>query len=58
VWISEDQALRQNILLKNYDDLMGGYYGVDRTVDVLKRKYYWPSLRANVYKYIYHCAAC
>jgi hypothetical protein len=37
---------------------MGGYYGVDRTVDVLKRKYYWPGLRANVHKYIRHCAAC
>jgi transposase InsO family protein len=58
VWIPEDQALRQNILLKNHDDPMGGHYGVDRTVDVLKRKYYWPGLRANVHKYIRHCAAC
>jgi hypothetical protein len=58
VWIPEDQALRQNILLKNHDNPIGGHYGVDRTVDILKRKYYWPGLRANVHKYIRHCAAC
>jgi hypothetical protein len=58
VWIPEDQALRQNILLKNHDDPIGSYYSVDRTVDVLKRKYYWPGLRANVHKYIRYCAAC
>jgi hypothetical protein len=40
VWIPQDRALRQNILRKNYDDPIGGHYSVERTAEVLKRKYY------------------
>ena len=37
---------------------MGGHYGVDKTVAVLKTKYWWPHVKRDVSEYIRRCAAC
>ncbi|KNG45587.1 gag/polymerase/env polyprotein [Stemphylium lycopersici] len=58
VWIPEDAALRANLLIRNHDDPMGGHYGVDKTVAVLKMKYWWPHVKRDVSEYIRWCAAC
>ncbi|RYN56960.1 hypothetical protein AA0117_g13232 [Alternaria alternata] len=47
VWIPEDAALRANLLMRNHDDPMGGHYGVDKTVAVLKTKYWWPHVKRD-----------
>jgi hypothetical protein len=53
VWIPKDKALCYNILRKNHDDSMGGHYGVDKTAELLKRKYYWPKLKEDVHEHVY-----
>lgn len=58
VWIPEDKALRANIMMRNHDDPIGGHYGVDKTVELLQRKYFWPYVRRDVHEYIGRCAAC
>ena len=58
VWIPEDAVLRANILMKNHDDPIGGHYGVDKTIALLKVKYWWPHVRRDVSEYIKRCAAC
>jgi transposase InsO family protein len=58
VWIPKDKALRHNILRKNHDDPMGGHYGVDKTAELLKRKYYWPKLKEDVHEHVHRCPAC
>ena len=58
VWVPDDVALREAILTRNHDDPVGGHYGIQRTVEVLQRKYFWKRLREDVRKYIRHCAAC
>jgi hypothetical protein len=58
VWIPEDVTLRQTILSRNHDDPMGGHYGVEKTAQLLKRKYYWPMLTRDVHEYIRRCPAC
>ena len=58
VWIPEDAALRANLLIRNHDDPIGGHYGVDKTVAVLKMKYWWPHAKRDVSEYIRRCAAC
>ena len=47
-----------NILKRNHDDPMGGHYGVDKTTDLLKRKYWWSALRKDVHEYIARCTSC
>lgn len=40
VWIPQDLALRHNILIKNHNDPIGSHYSVNKTTDLLRRKYY------------------
>jgi hypothetical protein len=58
VWIPENAVLRANLLRKNHDDLIGGYYGIDKTVYLLRMKYYWPYMKRDATEYIRRCAAC
>lgn len=58
VWIPSDQALRHAVLSKNHDDPLGGHYGVDKTIELLKQKYHWPQLRKDVHQYVSKCATC
>ena len=40
VWVLYEANLQQKIFIKNYDDPLGGYYGLVRTVELLLYKYY------------------
>ena len=40
VWIPNNATLRETILLRNYDDPIGGHFSIEKTVKVLKQKYY------------------
>jgi hypothetical protein len=57
VWIPKDKALCYNILRKNHDNPIGGHYGVNKTAELLKRKYYWLKLKEDVYEHVYRCLA-
>jgi hypothetical protein len=45
VWVLYKVNLWQKILIKNYNDPLGSYYGLFRIVELLLRKYYWLKLR-------------
>ena len=40
VWVPYKANLQQKILMKNYNDPLGGYYGLFRIVELLLYKYY------------------
>ena len=44
--------------MKNYDDPLGGYYGLAKTVKLLLCKYYWLRLRQKVKEYISYYKKC
>ena len=58
VWVPQEANLRQKILIKNYDDSLGGHYGRAKTMELLHRKYYWPKLKQEAKEYISHCEKC
>ena len=37
---------------------MAGHFGVEKTVAILHKHFYWPKLRQYVNKYIRSCIAC
>ena len=37
---------------------MAGHFGIDKTKELIGRKYYWPSLRKDVEAYIKGCNVC
>ena len=54
VWMLYKANLQQKILIKNYNNSLGGHYGLAKTVKLFLYKYYWLRLRQKVKEYISH----
>ena len=58
VWVPPEVNLRQKILMKNYNNPLGGHYGQAKIVELLQYKYYWLKLKQEVKEYISYCEKC
>ena len=50
--------LRRESLRLNHDDPLAGHFGYARTLELLRRKYYWPGFNQDVRKYVDTCDIC
>ena len=50
--------LRTKILQSFHDSPLGGHQGIHKTMDKLKRYYWWPNMRKDVENYILSCETC
>lgn len=58
IYVPSDAAVKQELLKIHHDDPFGGHYGVDRTLDLLRRKYYWDRMRKDVKDHVETCGVC
>ena len=49
---------RTVLLTENHDRPMSGHFGRDRTLDLLKRKWYWRGMSKDVEEYVQRCDRC
>ena len=49
------EIIRTKLISKNHDDLLAGYFGIEKTHELIAQKYYWPTLRRDVKDYIRGC---
>jgi hypothetical protein len=50
--------MRRLLLKQNHDDLHAKHFNVKKTLELLKRKYYWFAMNQNVKKYVNACFSC
>ena len=50
--------LRQKILVENHDVPITGHVGINGTMDLIKRNYWWRALWGDVAAYIRSCPIC
>ena len=48
-------SMRTNIIKKKNSGTMGGHFGLDKTIELVRRYYYWPKLQTNVRKFVETC---
>jgi len=58
LYIPKDQALRTEIMSMHHDDPLAGHFGRDKTLELIRRKYYWPSMANDVEEYCATCQIC
>ena len=46
------------LISRHHDNLLAGHFGIDKTRELIGRKYYWPSLRKDVEAYVKGCNVC
>lgn len=58
VYVPADMALRSVLMKLHHDHPYAGHFGVARTSDLLRRKYYWSKMDQDVDEYVRTCEIC
>jgi len=58
LWVPSDEHLQMKLIREVHDQPSIGHPGILRTVKVIRRYYYWPSMRKTIGRYIRNCYIC
>ena len=48
-------SMRLNLIKENNSGGLAGHFGIDKTLSLLKEKYYWPYNYKDVQKFVKSC---
>jgi len=57
VWISDNARLKLQVAHECDDSKVAGHFGRDKTLELMKRNYYWPNMEDWVRNYVKTCAS-
>ena len=52
------EIIRTELISRYHDNPLAGHFGIEKTRELVVRKYYWETLRHNVEVYIRGCDVC
>lgn len=58
IYIPNDPKLRTNIMHECHDSPTSGHLGKDKTIDQIKRRFYWFRMDEEIQKYVVSCDLC
>ena len=58
LYIPNDVALKTRILQECHDAPLSGHLGKDKTIEQVKRRFYWPSMDEEILQYVRSCDSC
>ena len=58
IYVPDITEIRLRLVRAHHDSPLAGHFGVARTVELLSRKYYWPSMTKFVEDYVTTCDTC
>ncbi|PPQ81108.1 hypothetical protein CVT24_008812 [Panaeolus cyanescens] len=58
IFVPNANDLRESIIRSNHDSPFSGHPGRAKTVELIQRDYWWPTLTKDVNRYVSGCLAC
>ena len=58
LYIPNDLALKTKILHECHDSVLAGHLGTDKTIEQVKRRFYWPNMDKEIEAYVTSCDLC
>lgn len=58
LYLPEQGGCRLEAMKRHHDNPLAGHFGHVRTLELIKRKYYWPKMAKDVRDYVMTCTAC
>ena len=52
------KGLQQAIMQSEHDSRVAGHFGQDKTIELIKRNFWWPSMKRTIIEYIQSCLPC
>ena len=56
--VPTQKAIIQELLYLYYDDQFAGHWGINKTKELLERKFYWPGMDTDIREYVTTCSVC
>ena len=56
LYVSE--IIKTELISRNHDNPLAGYFGIEKTQELVARKYYWLTLRCDIKDYVKGCNIC
>ncbi|GLJ18319.1 hypothetical protein SUGI_0324190 [Cryptomeria japonica] len=50
--------MRENLMQEKHDDCLSGHFGLNKTLELVQRFYYWPKMQRDIRKYAEKCVIC
>lgn len=51
-------SMRDNIIQEKHHGALSGHFGLDKTLELVRRNYFWPKLQKDVRKFVEECTIC
>jgi hypothetical protein len=58
LYVPDDLDLQTRILQECHDTPTGGHLGKDKTIEQVKRRFYWPGMDQTIVAYVTSCDSC
>ena len=55
---AHDTHVKLRLMKEHHDVPWAGHRGVAKTIELIRRQFWWPSLRADVKEYVNTCVVC
>ncbi len=52
------KVIRSELISRHHDDPLVDHFGIEKTRELIARKYYWPTLQQDVEAYVKGCNVC
>ena len=52
------EIIRSEVISRHHNGFLARHFGIDKTRELVGRKYYWPSLRRDIKSYVQECDVC
>lgn len=49
------KALKEQILITEHDSQVAGHFGQDNTMELIRRNFWWPSMKGRIVEYVQPC---
>jgi len=51
-------SIRELLMTESHEGSLMGHFGVQKTLDILQEKLFWPHMKRDVHKFCDHCNVC
>jgi transposase InsO family protein len=58
VYVPPEKALRSEVIQIHHDSATAGHFGVAKTLELIRRKYFWKGLKRDIKEHISTCPEC